>query len=91
MGAAPKALKRQFLTGVLMKRTAQRRTARFLWPSHKNDPKFLYNYEKKAVKNQSMRFFEFFARIIPAKNAVNGAVATSPKLPATVFIISAAT
>lgn len=54
-------------------------------------PNFLYNYEKKAVKNQSTRFFEFFARIIPAKNAVNGAVAASPKLPATVFIISAAT
>ena len=85
MGAAPKALKRQLLTGVLMKRTAQRRTARFLCPATKMPPNFLYNYEKKAVKNQSTRFFDFFARIIPAKNAVNGAVAASPKLPATVF------
>ena len=91
MGAAPKALKRQFLTGVLMKRKRNGVQPGFCGRATKMTPNFLYNYEKKAAKNQSTCFFEFFARIIPAKNAVNGAVAARPKLPATVFIISAAT
>ena len=50
-----------------------------------------YHCGENALFLPNPFYFRFFTKIVPAKNAVKGAVAASPKLPATVLMISAAT